>query len=290
MLEVKLMITNITILSNGSVAPNKTIALGRKYDSALDSLMFDIPVIYQGFHYYLAFYMKKHPAILLPINYNQDLKLEFLITSTITQYSGQYEIVFLATKEAVVDGNIDNAQKVFTSIPFYGVVEDNPLEDPVVDLPLDANLQIIYDELYRLRDEVVEDLEEDAYRGATYIPDVDEDGVISWTRDDGKTIAIPESRNITGPAGAYYKPEVTEEGELQWLSSQEGIPTVESTNIKEMVENKTVAYADEKLPELTTAYLNTNLKPAVNEAVDAKFKFAWDDENQILYITTEDDE
>lgn len=282
------MITNITILSNGSIAPNKTIALGRKYDNNLDSLMFDIPVIYQGFHYYLAFYMKKKPTILLPVNYNSDLKLEFFITSTVTQYAGQYEIIFLATKDAVVDGNIDNAQKVFTSTTIYGVVEDSPLEDPVVDLPLDANLQIIYEELYRLRDEVVEDLEEDAYRGAVYIPNVDEDGVITWTRSDGQNISIPEARNITGPAGAYYVPSISDEGNLQWLPSQEGVPTVKDTDIKQMVVDETDSYAEKRLPELTNDYLDANLKPAVNEAVDAKFKFAWDDENQILYITTED--
>lgn len=282
------MITNITILLNGSVAPNKTIVLGRKYDNALDSLVFDIPVLYQGFHYYLAFYMKKHDTILLPVNYNKELQLEFLITSTVTRYAGEYQMVFLATKQPVVDGNIDNAKKVFTSVPMYAVVEDNPLEDPVVDVPLDANLQIIYDELYQLRDQVASDLAADAYRGAVYIPNVDVDGIISWTRSDGKEIAMPEERNITGPAGAYYTPSIDEEGNLNWNPSQEGAPIVESIDFEGMVNDECDKYAEKRLPELTTDYLDANLTGEVGKAVDAKFKFEWNDDEQILYITTED--
>lgn len=281
------MITNITILSNGGIAPNKTILLGHKYDNALDSLQFDIPVLYQGFHYYLAFYMKKHDTILLPVNYVNG-KLQFLITSTVTRNAGQYEIVFLATRKAVKDGNIDDAEKVFVSTTMYGFVEDNFLDDPVVDTEMDPNLQIIYEELYRLRDEIYEDLETDYYRGAVFIPDISKDGVLSFTRSDGKTDGIPEPKNLTGPEGAYYKPNITEDGVLEFLPSASGKPEVEPVDLKTMVTTAAKEQVTEELPGITTSYLETNLPSEVEKAVDAKFKFEWDDENQILYITTSD--
>jgi len=285
------MITNITILSNGKIAPNKTIPLGHKYDNALDSLQFDIPVLYQGYHYYLAFYMKKHDTILLPVNY-VDGHLQFLITSTVTRNPGQYEIVFLATRKAVVDGDIDHAEKVFVSTTMYGVVEDNFLQDPVIDDQLDPNLQIIYEDLLRLKDEIEEDLETDYYRGAAYIPDVSEDGVLSFTRDDGKDISIPEPRNLTGPTGPYYKPIINDDGimnfEVQASTPNSEPAEAKPVDVKAMVKEVSDQYLEGNLEGIAVDYLDDHLADAVNTAVDAKFKFTWDPVNQILYITTED--
>lgn len=286
------MITNITILSNGSIAPNKVIPLGNKYDNALDSLQFDIPVLYQGYHYYLAFYMKKHDTILLPVNYDLEGKLTFIITATVTRNPGQYEIVFLATKNAVVDGDIDHAEKVFVSTVMHGTVNDNFLKDPVVEEKLDDNLQIIYDELLSLRDEIREDLETDYYRGAAYIPDISDDGVLSFTRDDGKDISIPEPKNLTGPTGPYYTPVVDEEGVMHFEvkpSTPNSQPAAAAdVDVKAMVKEVSDQYLEGNLEGIAVDYLDDHLADAVNTAVDAKFKFTWDPVNQILYITTED--
>ena len=269
------MITKITILSNGNIAPNHTIKLGKQHESVGDILRFDIPNMYHGYHYYLALYMKKQDTILLPVNYTNGV-FDLIITSAITRNSGTYEMVFLATEKKVVDGNVNDARKVFVSTTMYGFVEDNPVDDPVIDTEMDANLQIIYDELLDLRDEILEDLETDYYRGASYIPAVDENGVISWTRSDTQNINIPEPRNITGPQGKqgpYYQPSEVD-GVISWNKSQEGMPSVDSTDLKPMV---TKAAND---------YLDTNLEKEVAEAVDQRFTWKWDDENQILYIYT----
>lgn len=271
------MITKITILSNGNIAPNHTIKLGKQHESVGDILRFDIPNMYHGYHYYLALYMKKHDTILLPVNYVNGV-FDLIITSAITRNSGTYEMIFLATEQKVVDGNINDVRKVFVSTTMYGYVEDNFVEDPVIDTEMDANLQIIYDELLDLKAEILEDLETDYYRGAAYIPDVDENGVISWSRSDAQDINIPEPRNITGPQGKqgpYYQPSETD-GVINWEKSQEGMPNVDSVDLKPMV------------AKATDDYLDANLKSEVNTAVDAKFKFTWDPVNQILYITTED--
>lgn len=267
------MITKITILSNGSIAPNRPISLGNKYENVGDKIQFDIPREYQGYHYYLAFYMKKKDTILLPVNY-EDGSLQFTITTTITKNPGQYEIIFLATERAIKDGNIDNARAVFISTTMYGNVVDNFLDDPVIDEQLDPNLQIIYDELLDLRDEILEDLETDYYRGASYIPDVDVNGFISWTRSDDKDINIPTPRNITGPQGKqgpYYLPE-EEDGIITWNSSEEGMPVLEDIDLNPMVKNT------------SDAYLDKNLGPIVESTVNEKIMLNWDDKNQILYI------
>ena len=284
------MITKITILSNGNIAPDKTIPLGHKYDNALDKLHFIIPDDYKGYYYYLAFYMKKHDAFLLPLNEVEEDCLELIVTSSITRFAGQYEMVFIATKQEIVDGDITNEEKVFVSGIIRGVVEDNFLTDPVLGEPLDENLQIVYDKLNALITKVNTDLANDAYRGAVYIPTVNEDGVLSFERSDGKDIDIPVPRNLTGPTGPYYIPRM-DNGILNFDKSAINIPDVPNTNVTEMVE------------KASNDYLDTNLVPAieyelsekddqgntiVERAVNAKFKFTWNPETKILYIETED--
>lgn len=273
------MITKITILSSGNIAPNKTIDLGKQYESVGDIIQFDIPSMYHGYHYYLAFYMKKHDTILLPVNYVNGV-LQFVITSAVTRNSGTYEMIFLATESAVIDGNINDARKVFVSTTMYGKVEDNFLEDPVVDEDMDPNLQIIYDELLDLRDTIIGDIESDYYRGAAYIPDVDDNGVISFTRSDGKDINIPEPKNITGPQGKqgpYYIPS-TQDGVIEWTGSQADMEEVESADLKGLIS------------EASETYLDANLHVQINAAVDEKFKYVWDKDKQILYISAREND
>lgn len=286
-------ITNITILSNGNIAPNKVIDLGNQYESVGDIIRFDIPNAYHGYHYYLAFYMKKHDTILLPVNYSNGA-LDFIITTTVTRNSGTYEIVFLATERAVVDGDTEKARKVFVSTTMNGFVEDNPLENPVIDEVLDENLQVIYDELCDLRDEIIEDIETDYYRGATYVPDLSEDGILSFTRDDGKDISVPEPRNIMGPTGPYYKPSMDEEGVMHF-DVQPSVPNTQPTeadtvNVLGMVKEVSDAYLEGNLEGIASDYLDAHLEGAVEEAVSEHFRWKWDDENQILYIYTNKDD
>ena len=42
------------------------------------------------------------------------------------------------------------------------------------------------------------------------------------------------------------------------------------------------------IEEASNDYLDENLKPAVNTAVDAKFKYTWNPSTQTLYIETEE--
>lgn len=280
------MITKITILSNGSVAPNKPIALGYKYENVGDILEFDIPTEYTPYHHYLAFYMKKHDIILLPVN-KKDKKYQFTIGTTITQNAGTYEIIFLATESKIENNDIDNARKVFISNTMYGVVVDNFLKDPISDDNIDPNIQIVWDNLLDLQDRIEDDLANDAYRGAAYIPDIDENGILSWERSDKQNIMIPEPKNITGPTGPYYIPRM-QEGVFYFEKSLFSIPDVDGVNVYAMVKEVSDAYLEGNLENISSAYLDQHLEGAVEESVNAKFKYTWNETTQTLYIETED--
>lgn len=265
------MITKITILSNGSVAPNKPIALGYKYENVGDILEFDIPTEYTPYHHYLAFYMKKHDIILLPVN-KKDKKLQFTIGTTITQNAGTYEIIFLATESKIENNDIDNARKVFVSNTMYGVVVDNFLKDPISDEDIDPNIQIVWDNLLDLQHKIEDDLANDAYRGAAYIPDVDENGILSWERSDKQSIMIPEPKNITGPTGPYYIPRM-QEGVFYFEKSLFSIPDVDGVNVYAMVKEVSDAYLEGNLENISSAYLDQHLEEAVEESVNNKFRW-----------------
>ena len=132
------MNTKITITANGNVAPNKVIDLGFKYENVGDVITFEIPEEYKKYHHYLVFYMKRKDTILLPVN-----DLTFKVSTTITRNPGTYEIVFIATESMVVNGDINQARKVFVSNTMIGIVKDNFLQDPAPEDFVDPNLQII---------------------------------------------------------------------------------------------------------------------------------------------------
>ena len=229
--------------------------------------------------------MKKKKPFLLPVNTN-DNSCEFQITSTVTQNSGTYEMVFLATENQIVDNNIDTVRMVFVSNTMQGVVIDNFIEDCVLEEELDANFQTVYDELLDLKQYLEEGLKSDEFKGISYIPSVDENGVISFERSDGKDEDLPEPRNITGPTGPYYIPKI-QEGVLSFEKSVYDIPDVESVDLFKIITDLSNEYLSEHVDEITDEYLDAHLTAAASAAVDAKFKWSWDPDTQTLYIETE---
>lgn len=273
------MNTKITITANGNIAPNKVIDLGFKYENVGDIITFEIPEELKKYHHYLAFYMKRKDTILLPVN-----DLTFKVSTTITRNPGTYEIVFIATESVVVNGDINQARKVFVSNTMIGIVKDNFLQDPVPEDFVDPNLQIIYDKLWDLYDDLTTKNEDDYWRGAAYIPEVAEDGTITWTRTDGKDILIPVPQNIKGPQGVqgpYYVPDVNGEGQLIWKPSQEDLPQINDYDIQSMVK------------EVTTDYVETNfdrkVKPMVDEKVEKTIQLKWNNDTKELFIYIDED-
>lgn len=264
------MNTKIAITANGNVAPNKVIDLGFKYENVGDIITFTIPEMYKPYHHYLAFYMKRKDTILLPVN-----DLTFKVTTTITRNPGTYEIVFIATEEKVVDGDINKARKVFVSNTMLGAVKDNFLTDPVDEDAMDPNLQIIYDSLLDLRSDLQNKLAIDFWRGAVYIPDINANGDLTWTRSDGKDINIPAPYNVIGPQGIqgpFYLPTMAESGHLLWRKSQENMPDINSIDLLGMVQNEAEGYIDKVITGHVQREVNNNIR------------FSWDEKTKSLYI------
>lgn len=255
------MITKITIGLNGGVAPNKLFTLGYKYENVGDILEFTIPREYREYHIYLALHMEKHDTIVLPLN-KVDNAFQFIISSTVTQYPGTYEMILLATGEPIEDSDINNANVVFVSNTMSGIVIDNFLEDPLGPEELEPNLKIVYEELLTLRDALQQALEEGAFIGPYYKPSVDENCYLTWSISKDKDMVIPDPVNVKGPEGEqgpYYLPEM-EDGVLGWTQSQEDMPTIEGTDLKPLIKTASDAYLDENLEGVVEAKVNAKFR------------------------------
>ena len=270
-----MMNTKITLTSNGNYSPNVVFDLGNKYESVGDTLEFIIPSIYKQTtnHCYLAFKMKRMETIILPVeNY------VFHITRTVTDRAGTYDMIFLITENEIVNGDIDGAVKLYVSNTMKGVVKDNFLTDPITEEVTDKNIELYYNKLDALYDDLNQRVETNYYKGDYYKPSVDENGYLTWAIKEGYASETPTPQNITGPQGpqgGYYSP-LIENSVINWEPSQSNLPSIESTDLKPAIKNA------------TDDYLDANLKKEVSAAVDAKFKFVWDEANQTLYIYTED--
>lgn len=311
------MNTKITITKNGNYSPNRVFNFGYKYENVGDTLEFMIPSEYKDYHHYLVFYMKKKDTIILPVNKVNDT-LRFYITSTITRNPGTYTFIFLSTEREVVDGDIDNAKRVFVSNEMTGSVIDNFLDDPINDETLkdqeyydgffggETNLEVFYDAMRDLYLDLLDKVRTGYYTGDFYLPYwKDPEGItLSWkhyvwdaeketwivtTREDeGEDSLIPQDSMLRGLTGNYYKPKgtVTAEGQLEWQCYDhahkevtEEVPL--TTNFTAPIEQATSQYIESVFDEK----VDPKVAKSVDKAVDEAIQFEWDDKNQILYIT-----
>lgn len=282
------MITKITILSNGNVSPKSVINLGNKYESVGDTIVFNIPEKYLSYHHYLLFKMPKKETILLPVNYIKDDEgivngLTFFITTTITKNAGTYDIVFLSAEDKInSQDDLDQTRFVFVSSTFKGEVGDNFLSDPINQDVMDENLEVLYNDMLDVKKEFEEKLAEDGFIGPYYKPTVSEDGYISWVVIDQHVNppVIPDTQRIMGPQGPYYKPYLTEDNKLGFQKSQDNMDAIDSIDINILIK----AAADAYLAANLAAEVEKAVVPAVEDAMDKKFKWCWNSETQTLYI------
>ena len=294
------MNTKITITLNGRIAPNQKFQLGYKFENVGDTLQFIIPTKYQPYNHYLAFQRipteeeleemeegQTLPTQILPVNFI-DGQLVFTISNVITQEAGTYKMIFLSTERKIVDGDIEEAHQVFVSDEFEGFIIDNFLTNPVNPEEQDPNLEVYYEKLDKLYNELEQKDADDFWRGDYFKPSVNEDGYLSWERKEGTAIdePLPESRNLTGPRGGYYEP-LIQEGQLTWTIKQKedinDMQVPEPTNIDAMVETHTEDYIEEVFDEK----VDPKVAVAATNAINTLFRWEWDEANQILRIYTD---
>lgn len=274
------MNTKIRLTSNGNFSPNVTFDLGFKYESVDDTLEFILPDEYKKAtnHYYLLFKMKRMETIILPV-----VDYKFTITRTITERAGIYDMIFIATENEIVNGDIDEAVRVYVSNTMKGEVKDNFLNDPITAEVTDKNIELYYNKLDALADDLTNKIETGYYQGDYYYPTVDEFGYITWVIREGEASEVPLGTNIRGPRGGYYEPYI-EDGILKWTASLEEMPSIEETNIDQMVETHTDSYLEDHFIDKVQPLVDTK----VVEEVKNTIQFIWDEENKQLFIYSAD--
>lgn len=152
---------NIQIGLDG-VPSLRKVTIGNKYENQDEIISFTLPSEFDNFDKYVISVIKingqKYTSI-LPVLNNQ-----LIVSTQLTQYAGKWSMYVMAREKTSLDLNTtpvdisakDN-ERIFISDGFIGVVSDSEIEkENIGALTLDANLQIIYDDLAKLRDEIVE--------------------------------------------------------------------------------------------------------------------------------------
>lgn len=152
---------NIQIGLDG-VPSLRKVTIGNKYENQDEVISFELPSEFDSFDKYVISVIKingqKYTSI-LPIINNQ-----LIVSTQLTQYAGKWSMYLMAREKTSLDLNttpVDISAKdnehIFISDGFIGIVSDSEIEkENIGTLTLDANLQIIYDDLSKLRDEIVE--------------------------------------------------------------------------------------------------------------------------------------
>lgn len=140
----------------------RKVTIGNKYENQDEIISFELPSEFDTFDKYVISVIKingqKYTSI-LPIINNQ-----LIVSTQLTQYAGKWSMYVMAREKTSLDLNTtpvdisakDN-ERIFISDGFIGIVSDSEIEKENIEaLTLDANLQIIYDDLEKLRNEIVE--------------------------------------------------------------------------------------------------------------------------------------
>ena len=112
-------------------------------------------------------------------------KNEYIVYGDLTQNIGRYSCVL----------TVRNGFKTRNFNPFIIEINNVNTADTEIELPLDPNLKFLYDDLRNL----INDIENGVYNGATFTPYLSTKGDLSWSNDKG--LDNPKTVNIKGPKG-----------------------------------------------------------------------------------------
>ena len=152
----------ITVNRDGTVStPSGNVFLGNKFENLDETLSFTFPEEFQEYNKYLIGYHKRRKVtVILPIN--DDI---FYVTTGLTYLDGDWTLYAMCRQQVLdlsTDEQVDISPKegehVFISDGFSATVASNNIDSSVINSTvLDQNLQPIYEELLRLKDELKND-------------------------------------------------------------------------------------------------------------------------------------
>lgn len=152
----------ITVNRDGTVStPSGNVFLGNKFENLDETLSFTFPEEFQEYNKYLIGHHKRRKAtVILPINNNI-----FYVTTGLTYLDGDWTLYAMCRQQVLdlsTDEQVDifpkEGEHVFISDSFSATVASNNIDSSVINSTvLDQNLQPIYEELLRLKDELKND-------------------------------------------------------------------------------------------------------------------------------------
>ena len=156
MLEVKIGL-------DGVPSPAKVV-LGNRWENNDEKIHFDLPSDFDDYNKYVVAVMKQssgNQTVVLPI---ADGNI-FTVSSDLTYLNGNWNMYVMCRQGALnlekdtVDLGAQDDERVFISDGFTGTVNKNMIEqDAVENIPLDTNLQIVYDELVALKKNILDQI------------------------------------------------------------------------------------------------------------------------------------
>ena len=138
------------------IPSEKSIVLGNKWENNDEKIHFELPQEFDQYHKYVVAVMKQstgNKTVVLPVTNN------ILVVSTdLTYHDGKWNM-YLMCREGELDLGYDevdigahNDEHVFISDGFIGIVNKNLIDKEVVDnIPMDTNLQLVYEDLLVLK-------------------------------------------------------------------------------------------------------------------------------------------
>ena len=149
---------NITIGADGAPSQRK-ITLGNRYENNDEQVVFTLPQDFDTYNKYVIAVIKinsENITRVLPVHNNT-----LVVSSSLTYYSGNWSLYLMARQTEIdldseyIDIGAKDGEHVFISDGFIGIVNKSNIEKTEVDnIPIDTNLQIVYDDLLSLKTEL----------------------------------------------------------------------------------------------------------------------------------------
>lgn len=139
----------------------RKLNIGNKYENNDEIINFILPSEFENYNKYIIAVIKQNGEKItkvLPIVDNI-----FYISSDITYIAGNWAMYLMCRENKVdieaetIDISAKNGEHVFISDGFIGIVADSSIEKELVEnAPIDTNLQLVYDDLLSLKNELIE--------------------------------------------------------------------------------------------------------------------------------------
>lgn len=224
----------------------RKLNIGNKYENNDEIINFILPNEFENYNKYIIAVIKQNGEKItkvIPIVDNV-----FYISSNITYIAGNWSMYLMCRENEVdieaetIDISAKNGEHVFISDGFIGIVANSSIEKELVEnAPVDTNLQLVYDDLLILKNELIEKMNTPtSYNDLVDVPK--EFKPTSHNHDD-----------------RYYKKEEVDNSINNEISNR----TAQYSELKDDVEQKISKEVSDRITQYDT--LNTKLEEKSND-------------------------